>query len=174
MVQQPLVFNRSQFFDERGSFMEAYNINSPEMLGLPIMVQTNLIHAKHNTVRGLHVQASPIGQGKLVFCVSGSILDVAIDLRKDSPSFGEKWSFLLDSRFGTVVYIPPFFAHGFQAIGDSSVVYQTTETNRPEYARILKYTEFEPWRDRPDFIVSGKDRTEGVSLEQYLSGGSHE
>jgi dTDP-4-dehydrorhamnose 3,5-epimerase len=109
VVVDPRVFE-----DKRGYFMETYNERDFSESGIEIrFVQTNMSSSKRGTLRGLHYQLAPYAQGKLVRVVKGSVFDVAVDLRKGSPAFGQWVGIELSQYNKRSVYIPPGFAHGF-------------------------------------------------------------
>lgn len=109
--------------DERGFFAETYKESEYLKAGVPRFVQDNMSESSKGVIRGLHWQEAPFGQGKLVTCVSGSIYDVAVDIRKNSEFFGKYFAIQLDSRELTSLWIPEGFAHGFQALSDDTVVH---------------------------------------------------
>ncbi len=115
------------FEDERGHFLETYNKPLFEKLGLPIdFVQDNQSFSVKGVLRGLHFQSEPYAQGKLVRVITGQVLDVAVDIREDSPTFGQYETFLLDARLSNMAWIPGGFAHGFVALEDSVFSYKCT------------------------------------------------
>lgn len=115
------------FEDERGYFFESYNKVLFTSLGLPMdFVQDNQSFSVKGVLRGLHMQNEPFAQGKLVRVITGQVLDVAVDLREDSPTFGQYETFLLDARIANMAYIPEGFAHGFVALEDSIFSYKCT------------------------------------------------
>ena len=115
------------FEDERGYFFESYNKSLFASLGLPIeFVQDNQSFSSKGVLRGLHLQNQPFAQGKLVRVITGQVLDVAVDLRVDSPTFGQYETFLLDARLANMAYIPEGFCHGFVALEDSIFSYKCT------------------------------------------------
>lgn len=158
VVVKPMVFE-----DHRGFFTESFNAAKFEGLGLPtLFVQDNhsLSRAK-GTLRGLHYQIAPKAQGKLVRCVQGAILDVVVDIRRNSPTF-KKWiSEELSASNKNQLWIPPGFAHGFLTLEpDTEVVYKVTELYSPTHDRSII------WND-PDLgiqwqvtepVLSDKDR----------------
>ena len=104
--------------DERGFFVERYNEKKFKELDLPInYVQDNCSYSLPSVVRGLHYQRNP-DQAKLVGCISGAILDLAVDIRKNSPTFGKYFSIELSASNGKLLYIPAGFAHGFCVLGN--------------------------------------------------------
>lgn len=115
------------FEDERGYFFESYNKPLFTSLGLPVeFVQDNQSFSVKGVLRGLHMQNEPFAQGKLVRVISGQVLDVAVDLRPGSPTFGQHETFLLDAKLANMAYIPEGFAHGFVALEDSIFSYKCT------------------------------------------------
>lgn len=112
------------FGDDRGFFMETWQADRfRKATGCQEdIVQTNLSTSARGVIRGLHFQAPPHAQGKLVRVVRGSIWDVAVDIRKDSPTFGEHHAVMLDLRSGKQLWVPPGFAHGFLALEDDTVI----------------------------------------------------
>ena len=117
----------SIFPDERGIFFESYSEKKFKENGLDLnFVQDNQSFSHKGVLRGLHFQANPHGQGKLVKVSYGKALDVVVDLRKDSKTFGEHKSFVLDSERHNMVYIPVGFAHGFLALDDVVLQYKCT------------------------------------------------
>ena len=105
------------FHDDRGFFVERYQSERFLGFGLPELIQDNHSRSKPGVIRGLHYQTNP-NQGKLVGVIRGRIWDVAVDLRRDSPTFG-KWEALeLNEKDGKLLWIPPGFAHGFCVLGD--------------------------------------------------------
>lgn len=149
------------FDDERGYFFESYNRPLFASLGLPMeFVQDNQSYSVKGVLRGLHLQNPPYAQGKLVRVITGQVLDVAVDLREHSPTFGHYETFLLDSRLANMAYIPEGFAHGFVALEDSIFSYKCTNVyNKAAESGIV-------WNDSDlridwgvtDPIVSEKDQ----------------
>ena len=148
------------FEDDRGFFFESYNEELFRKLSLPTnFVQDNQSFSIKGVVRGLHFQNAPFAQGKLVRVISGRVLDVAVDIRPDSPTFGKHEVFELRSDTNNMAYVPEGFAHGFVALEDSVFSYKCTNVyNKGAESGIL-------WND-PDLgidwgienpIVSEKD-----------------
>jgi dTDP-4-dehydrorhamnose 3,5-epimerase len=114
VVVKPRVFR-----DPRGFFMETFRSDTFEKLGLPVQfLQDNLSKSSKGIVRGLHFQAPPFDQGKLVTALVGTVLDVVVDIRKNSPTYGESRSFLLSDEDPSFVYVPSGFAHGFSVLSE--------------------------------------------------------
>ena len=151
----------ARFYDERGFFTETYNEKDYKEIGIPRFVQDNLSLSSKGVIRGLHWQDSPFGQGKLVSCISGSILDVAVDIRSKSPTFGEYVLMELSGNEAKALWIPEGFAHGFQSLEDSTRVhYKVTNYWNKNSERSLFFADPEisiPWADIPP-LVSEKDQ----------------
>ena len=119
VVIQPTVFE-----DERGYFYESYNRETYAKLGVDVdFVQDNQSLSNRGVLRGLHFQNPPFEQGKLVRVIKGSVLDVTVDIRKDSPTYGKHFSLELTEKNKTVLYVPPGFAHGFVTLEDSTIFF---------------------------------------------------
>jgi dTDP-4-dehydrorhamnose 3,5-epimerase len=115
------------FFDERGFFLETYQQKVFADHGIPYkFVQDNRSFSKKGVVRGLHFQKEPFAQGKLVQVITGKVLDVVVDIRPGSSTFGQHASFILDGEKGNMLYVPEGFAHGFAALEDTVFVYKCT------------------------------------------------
>ena len=134
-LEDVLVITPRRFEDERGFFSESWNERSLSDAGvnLPAFVQDNHSLSKsRGTVRGLHFQAPPHAQGKLVRCGRGSIFDVAVDVRKGSPTYGRWHGELLSHENGAQLWVPAGFLHGFQTLEDNSeIIYKCTDHYSP-------------------------------------------
>lgn len=128
-----VVITPKVFGDHRGFFMETFNARDFSDAGLPTdFVQDNHSRSAKGVLRGLHFQY-PQWQGKLVRVLSGAIFDVAVDVRKDSPHFGQWVGVTLDSENKQQLYVPPGFAHGFCVLSDiADVSYKCTSMYKPE------------------------------------------
>jgi dTDP-4-dehydrorhamnose 3,5-epimerase len=112
------------FTDARGYFMEGFNKHKMNKLGLDInVIQTNISESSKDVVRGLHFQNPPFGQGKLIRVLKGAVLDVAVDLRKESPTYGQHFSIELSEKNKLALWIPVGFAHGFATLKDKTLFY---------------------------------------------------
>jgi len=159
-IEGLLYFAPEKFVDERGFLYERYN--SDLLLRLRFeFVQQNVSVSKKGVIRGMHWQYSSFAQGKFVTCLHGEIFDVAVDIRRTSPTFGRHISIKLSGSLGNSIWIPKGFAHGFQTLTESAVVtYSVDAPFAPNYA-----SEFNPldkeinieWPFK-DFILSVKDR----------------
>ena len=139
-IQGVKVIRGKRFLDERGFFSETYKEVEYLEAGIPKFVQDNLSISSKGVIRGLHWQEEPFAQGKLVTCLSGRILDVAVDIRKTSPTFGRHISIILDSNESMSLWVPTGFAHGFQALEDETrVSYKVTNYWHQASERSLFY-----------------------------------
>lgn len=129
-------------YDERGAFCRVFDRHVFETLGLNARIEQMSLSSNRilGTLRGLHWQAEPGQESKVVRVTRGRIFDVVVDLRVESPSFGAWASFELSARTGNGLFIPPRFAHGFMTLeDDTEVLYQMNEVFRPELARTLRW-----------------------------------
>ncbi|TDT58933.1 dTDP-4-dehydrorhamnose 3,5-epimerase [Enterobacter sp. AG5470] len=175
-IPDVLIFEPRVFRDERGYFYESFNhAKFEEAIGYPVrFVQDNQSKSQKGVVRGLHFQAAPSAQGKLVRCVAGEVYDVAVDIRKGSPTFGKWVGVHLSAENCKQLWIPEGFAHGFATLSDTAVfLYKTTNYyNRDAELSIL-------WNDpalaidwhveQP--ILSDKDKAAPL-LQQLLENNS--
>ena len=150
------------FFDDRGFFYEFYRKSLYADLGITCeFVQDNHSFSKKGTIRGMHFQHSP-GQAKLVSVIEGTILDVVLDIRKESPTFGEWKEILLDAKDFRQLFVPIGFAHGFAVLSDEAhVFYKVSHGFDPEQEKTIRYNDEDlkiPWPfDAP--LISDRDRT---------------
>ena len=120
------------FRDSRGYFFESYRLSQFATGPIPTeFVQDNQSHSARGTIRGLHFQEGEFAQGKLVRCLQGEIWDVAVDIRPQSPTFGQWAARTLSSDNRAMLYVPPGFAHGFQVVSATAEVFYKCTT---EYA----------------------------------------
>ena len=142
-ISDLLIFEPKAFSDDRGYFMETYNRERYRAAGvLPEFVQDNLSVSKKGVLRGLHFQLEPWGQGKLVQVVKGRALDVAVDLRVGSPTFGQHVAVELSADNKKQFWIPVGFAHGFVALDDETVfMYKCTNVYAKEHERGLRWND---------------------------------
>lgn len=121
-IEGPLIINPKVFGDVRGYFFESYNESVFKKHGIDVnFIQDNQSLSNSGVLRGLHFQAPPYDQGKLVRVITGSVLDVAVDIRKTSATYGEHIAIELSEDNKTMFYIPPGFAHGFLTLKDSTI-----------------------------------------------------
>lgn len=162
-----LVITPKRHGDERGWFSEVFREDLFQArVGDTRFVQHNQSFSKpKGTVRGLHFQLAPRAQGKLVRCPRGRILDVAVDLRASSPTFGRHVAVELTAENGRQLWIPPGFAHGFCTLEDDcELAYLVTDYYSPEHDRGLLWSDPALGIDWPvaeaDAVLSGKDRVQ--------------
>jgi dTDP-4-dehydrorhamnose 3,5-epimerase len=130
--------------DKRGFFARTWCQHEFEEQGLnPRLVQCNLSYNKvKGTLRGMHYQSAPYQEAKLVSCIHGAIYDVIIDIRTDSPTFGEHLGVTLTAQTHEMLYIPEGFAHGFLTlVDDTQVFYQMSEFYAPDYAQGFRWND---------------------------------
>jgi len=150
--------------DDRGYFFESWNKKLFENLGINIdFVQDNQSFSKKNVIRGLHFQNPPYSQGKLVRVIKGSVLDVAVDIRKKSPTYGEYVSIELNEENNKIFWIPEGFAHGFSTLSDNTIFsYKCTGIyNKSSEGSLI-------WND-PDLKIDWKVKNPIVSHQDQNS-----
>jgi dTDP-4-dehydrorhamnose 3,5-epimerase len=119
--------------DDRGWFYEFYKEESFRAAGIHYkFVQENQSFSKKGVIRGLHFQFAPYAQAKLAVCIMGKVLDVVVDLRPDSPTFGQTYSCVLDGIQRNMLMVPDGFAHGFSALEDSLFFYKCSNVYSKE------------------------------------------
>lgn len=157
-IQDLMLIESSLYHDERGFFTERFKRSVFEECGLPFsFAQENHSRSAPNVLRGLHYQSAP-AQGKLVGVVRGRILDVAVDIRPFSPTYGENYSVELNDVNGRLLWIPPGFAHGFRVLGDepADVVYKTDAEYNPCSENGINFSD-------PDLAIQWQATTPQVS-----------
>ena len=158
-----LIKNRS-FKDNRGYFKELIRENVINK-NFPFLVMS---FSKKNVIRGLHIQTIN-SQGKFISVLKGKIFDVAIDLRKNSKTFGRVYKCILSEKNNTSIYVPPGFAHGFQALeNENYIVYSCTKYRNKKSETTIKFDDKElniKWPIKK-FIISAKDK-KGISLSEF-------
>jgi dTDP-4-dehydrorhamnose 3,5-epimerase len=164
LLLEPRVFG-----DDRGFFLESYNQRAFAEFGIPEpFVQDNHSYSEKNVIRGLHYQIRQ-PQGKLVRAITGEILDVALDLRRSSPSFGKWEAIKLSGENKHMLWIPRGFAHGFRVVSQTAhVLYKTTDFYAPEHERTLAWNDPAlgiAWQLDSEPIISAKDQ-QGAPFEQ--------
>jgi len=156
-----LIIQPDVFKDDRGYFFESYNLNKfiNEQLELNF-VQDNISKSKKGTIRGLHYQTGKSAQGKLCQVISGTVLDAAVDIRFNSPTFGKYISEILSEDNHTQIWIPPGFAHGFEVLSNEAIFhYKCTNYYNKEDERAILYNDPDigiKWQTENP-IVSEKD-----------------
>lgn len=150
-----------RFGDARGSFEECYHRRDFEAQGIHVdFVQDNTSFSIKGTIRGLHFQKAPHGQAKLLKVLNGRVLDVAVDIREHSATFGKHIAIELSAESGNMIYIPEGFAHGFSVLSETAIVhYKTSNYYHPQAEGGIFYRDPElaiDWKtDAP--LVSPKD-----------------
>jgi dTDP-4-dehydrorhamnose 3,5-epimerase len=166
-ILEPRVFG-----DERGFFFESYNQQTMSDAGITErFVQDNHSCSSRNVLRGLHYQVKH-PQGKLVRVAEGEIIDVAVDLRRSSPTFGGWEAVRLSGENKRMLWIPPGLAHGFRVVSERShVLYKATDYYAPEHERTLAWNDPQlkiKWELDGEPIISAKDQR-GVAFQQAES-----
>ena len=160
-IQGLLLIKPKVFGDIRGYFFESFNEQQYDDLKLNLnFVQDNISKSIKSTIRGLHYQIDEKAQGKLCHVISGRVLDVAVDIRFDSPTFGKHYATELSEENHLQLWIPPGFAHGFSVLSDEAIFsYKCTQVYSKEHERAIIYNDPElniDWMvENP--IVSEKD-----------------
>ena len=163
----PTVFN-----DERGYFFESYNYETFKNLGITeIFLQDNGSCSKKNVIRGLHFQVPPFAQAKLVRVMKGAVLDVAVDLRKNNPTYGQHFSVVLNEENKLQFFIPVGFAHGFAALEEHTVfAYKCSNIYHKDSERSILFNDKDlniHWNiDNP--IVTTKD-LQAINFKDFIS-----
>lgn len=155
-----IIIEPELFQDDRGYFTEMYHRAKFENAGIKEnFVQDNRSHSRQGTIRGLHYQLGR-PQGKLIWTLSGKVFDVAVDIRRKSPTFGKWLGIMLSSENKKSVYIPPDFAHGFCVLSEEAeIFYKCTEFYSPENERTIRWDDPELAIEWPieNPILSDKD-----------------
>jgi dTDP-4-dehydrorhamnose 3,5-epimerase len=154
-----LIVEPKKFSDPRGMFYEVYSKSRYEQHGIPSFIQDNYSVSKNGVLRGLHYQVNP-GQGKLVTVTRGEIFDVAVDIRKQSPTYGKWWGLSLSEKNNLQLFIPIGFAHGFCVLSESAeVLYKCSDYYSPENERGILWSDPDLAIDWPinEPILSEKD-----------------
>jgi dTDP-4-dehydrorhamnose 3,5-epimerase len=167
-IKDLLVLTPAIFEDERGYFFESYSEASFVKNGLSYkFIQDNQSFSKKGVIRGLHFQKAPYAQAKLVRVLQGEILDVAVDLRKDSVTYGQHFSIQLSAENKKQLLVPKGFAHGFSVLSANAVVsYKVDEVYHKESESGIQYNDSTlaiNWQvNAAEAIVSDKDRVLGT------------
>ena len=158
LLIEPVVFE-----DDRGFFFESFNLNEfKKATSLDInFAQDNHSKSRKGVLRGLHYQLPPYGQGKLVRVIKGEVFDVAVDIRKSSPTFGKYVSQILSEKNKKQMWIPEGFAHGFQTLSEESeIIYKTTQFYNVDFERCIIWNDETlkiSWIGNFELILSAKD-----------------
>lgn len=169
-IEGLVIIEPQVFGDTRGFFMETWREACYVDLGIPTMVQDNLSFSQRGILRGLHFQ-EPYAQGKLVYVVQGSVFDVAVDLRRDSPTFGQWVTIELSSENKQQFYVPPGFAHGFCVTSETALfAYKCTDYYHSEHEHCIIWNDPDlniPWPTQNPSL-SDRDKR-GISWKEFIS-----
>lgn len=158
-----IVIQNQIFKDKRGYFTENYNQQKFFKIVKKkiFFVQDNLSVSKKGVIRGMHYQISPFEQGKLICVVKGKIFDVAIDIRKNSKTYGKHFSIILSNKNQKIMWIPGGFAHGFMSLEDDTIVkYKSTKFWSKKHERSILWNDKNlniKWPNQFKKIISNKD-----------------
>ena len=181
LIAGPLIVKPKIFFDDRGYFFESWNHSEfNKIISRQVnFVQDNHSQSKFGVLRGLHYQMRPKAQAKLIRCTKGEIFDVLVDIRKDSNTYGEWSSFVLNEQNKLQFWIPEGFVHGFISLKEfSEVQYKTNEYWDKDYERSLLWNDsdlninwpLENTNDKCKIITSHKDSIAPTLKEIEKSG----
>lgn len=163
-IPEVVVIEPKVFGDDRGFFFESFNaLTFREITGVDLpFVQDNHSRSVRNVLRGLHYQLPPKAQGKLVRVVAGEVFDVAVDIRRSSPTFGRWVGTVLTAGNKRQMWIPPGFAHGFVTLSETAeFLYKTTDFYAPEHERAIAWNDPDigiEWPMQGAPLLSGKDQ----------------
>jgi len=166
-----LLIEPETFYDERGFFYESYNQKEFDMaVNRKVnFVQDNHSKSSKGVLRGLHFQTSPYEQAKLVRVIQGSIFDVAVDIRKNSPTYGKWEGAILSDENKMQFWIPEGFAHGFLVLSDTAdVIYKTNNFYSKKHEKCILWNDEKlgiEWPFSRNIILSSKDKN-GVSFDE--------
>ena len=168
-----LIIKPTVFSDERGSFFESYNKELFLLIGIDqSFVQDNESKSNKGVLRGLHFQKPPFAQGKLVRVIKGAVLDVAVDLRTSSPTYGKWESIELTEDKKFMLWIPPGFAHGFVTLKDNTIFsYKCTNVYQKDSEGSILWNDSDlniDWGNDIQPILSEKDKT-GPLFKDFVS-----
>ena len=174
-IQGPVLIEPKVFGDERGFFFESFKSSLFNREGIPTeFLQDNHSRSSKGVLRGMHFQVPPVPQGKMVRVVRGGVVDVVIDIRKNSSTYGEWLSVELNEENKSIFYVPPGFAHGFLTLLDGTdFLYKVTTEYSPVHELGIHPFDSEikiPWKDwlQEEFILSKKDK-ESPQLRDFSS-----
>ncbi len=173
-IPEVLIIEPKVFYDARGYFMESYSLKKLERhLQNTIFVQDNESFSEYGVVRGLHYQLPPFSQSKLVRVVSGRVLDVAVDIRQNSPTFGKYVSAELTADNKLMMFIPAGFAHGFAVLSETCIFqYKCNNYYSPEHEASIRWDDPTiniDWRlPEEDMLLSEKDTKHPLLVDAKL------
>ena len=162
-ISDLIIIEPTVFGDSRGYFLESYNQKKfEEIVGKTYFVQDNESKSSKGVLRGLHFQKPPFNQAKLVRCIEGRVMDVAVDIRKGSPTYGKHVAIELSSENKRQLFVPRGFAHGFSVLSDTAVFsYKVDNRYAPEFDAGIRWNDKElniQWGMKDgEVMVSEKD-----------------
>ena len=162
-IPEVIIIEPTVFGDDRGYFLESYNKKAfEENIGSVNFVQDNESKSAKGVLRGLHFQKPPFAQAKLVRCIEGSVLDVAVDIRKGSPTYGKYVTVKLSGQNKRQLFVPRGFAHGFAVLSETAIfTYKVDNTYAPEFDAGIRWNDKElniQWGlEESEVLVSAKD-----------------
>ncbi len=170
-IKDLLVLTPTLYEDERGYFLESYNKKQLDEILDVSFVQDNESCSQKGVLRGLHFQKPPYAQGKLIRVISGSVLDIVVDLRKDTASYGKHFKIILSDKNKQQLYIPKGFAHGFLVLENHTIFnYKCTNYYNKEAEVSISWNDVTlniDWEiERP--LISEKDKY-ALSFKDYIS-----
>jgi dTDP-4-dehydrorhamnose 3,5-epimerase/CDP-3, 6-dideoxy-D-glycero-D-glycero-4-hexulose-5-epimerase len=162
---QPRIFN-----DERGSFIKSYHSKQMKEFGIEFSLEEEFYSiSKRNVLRGMHFQLPPHAHDKIVYCLAGEVLDVVLDIRKGSDTYGQSYATQLSANNRQILFIPKGIAHGFLSLSENScMVYKTSAVYAPEADSGILWNSFEFNWPTMSPILSSRD-SEFVSLSNFKS-----
>ena len=161
-ISDVIIIEPTVFGDTRGYFLESYNKKKfEEVVGKTSFIQDNESKSSKGVLRGLHFQKPPFEQAKLVRCIEGEVLDVAVDIRKNSKTYGKHVAVLLSGENKRQLFVPRGFAHGFLVLSDSATfAYKVDNTYAPEHDAGIR------WNDKELNIQWGVEDSEVMVSEK--------
>ena len=169
IFESALLFEINKFSDERGFFLELYSEKKYSSLKNNNFVQDNLSYSKKSVLRGLHFQTTN-PQGKLIYSLNGEIMDVIVDIRQGSKTFGQYFAVNLSSKNNLQLWIPEGFAHGYCVLSDTAtIIYKCTDFYNPNAEKTIIWNDSDINIQWPSakFIISDKDKL-GKKLKELF------
>jgi len=163
-ISDLVIIEPNVFGDKRGYFLESYNqVSFEKNIGRTTFVQDNESKSSKGVLRGLHFQKPPFAQAKLVRCIEGEVLDVAVDLRKESETYGQHVSVVLSGENKRQLFVPRGFAHGFIVLGEfATFAYKVDNNYSPEHEDGIMWDDASlniNWQlEKEEILLSGKDK----------------
>lgn len=173
-IEDVVLIKPKVFEDDRGFFLESYKYSEFYNNGIKeVFIQDNHSKSSYGVLRGLHYQLNPKAQGKLLRCTEGKIFDVAVDIRKGSPTFGKWVGVELSEENKHMFYIPAGFAHGFVALSDKvQLLYKATEEYSPENDRGIRWNDPDiniKWNIDFEPLLSEKDKKQPMLKDAEIN-----